>query len=247
MVSGRRRPLEVRPRSWCSLSARLGDKYQVDELAGKYEFTGHTPLTVPEALEVKEELETIDQLLKQLEEAAKTAQIGIIDLEELSQFAEPGDVEKLNELQQQIEELPAADGRAARPGARPEGLSAHAQGLSPVPGQAAGANLQQPASLAHRPASGPIVGEGAVELQHTKPYEFGDSVANMDMPGSFINAMIRGGAGLADPAEAGRHRDPPHAQHAQVRHGGADGHERLDALRRAVHQRQADGAWRSRA
>ena len=24
---------------------------------------------------------------------------------------------------------------------------------------------------------GPVVGEGAVELQHTKPYEFGDSVA----------------------------------------------------------------------
>ncbi len=29
---------------------RLGDKYQVDELAGKYEFTGQTSLTVPEAL-----------------------------------------------------------------------------------------------------------------------------------------------------------------------------------------------------
>ena len=28
---------------------------------------------------------------------------------------------------------------------------------------------------------GPIVGEGAVEMQQTKPYEFGDSLANMDM------------------------------------------------------------------
>ena len=43
---------------------------------------------------------------------------------------------------------------------------------------------------------GPIVGEGAVELQHTKPYEFGDSVANMDIPASLTNAMIRGGPGL---------------------------------------------------
>jgi uncharacterized protein with von Willebrand factor type A (vWA) domain len=43
---------------------------------------------------------------------------------------------------------------------------------------------------------GPIVGEGAVELQQTKPYEFGDAVANMDMPASLVNAMIRGGTAL---------------------------------------------------
>ena len=39
------------------------------------------------------------------------------------------------------------------------------------------------------------VGEGAVELQTTKPYEFGDSVANMDVTGSFVNALIRKGPG----------------------------------------------------
>src|SRR5262245_58858023 len=57
------------------LMERLGEKYQVDELAAKYEFTGQTPLTIPKALEVKQELETIDKLLQQLEEALKTAQI----------------------------------------------------------------------------------------------------------------------------------------------------------------------------
>src|SRR5262249_43710032 len=40
------------------LVERLGEKYQVDELAAKYEFTGRTPMSVPKALEVKEELET---------------------------------------------------------------------------------------------------------------------------------------------------------------------------------------------
>src|SRR5262249_22674705 len=38
------------------LVGRLGEKYQVDELAAKYEFTGRTPMTVPKALEIKEEL-----------------------------------------------------------------------------------------------------------------------------------------------------------------------------------------------
>src|SRR5204862_6739099 len=43
---------------------------------------------------------------------------------------------------------------------------------------------------------GPVVGEGATELQATKPYEFGDSVTNMDIPSSLVNAMLRGGAEL---------------------------------------------------
>jgi uncharacterized protein with von Willebrand factor type A (vWA) domain len=38
---------------------------------------------------------------------------------------------------------------------------------------------------------GPIVGEGATEMQQTKPYEFGDSVTHMDIPQSMINAMLR--------------------------------------------------------
>src|SRR5207244_1273629 len=46
----------------------LGEKYLVDELAGKYEFTGRTRMDVPKALEVKEELEEIDRLLKQIEQ-----------------------------------------------------------------------------------------------------------------------------------------------------------------------------------
>src|SRR5690606_4523731 len=83
---------------------RLGDKYPIDELASKYEFTGHTPMTVPEALEIKEELEKIDRLLEQLEQAAKTAQVGIIDMQELAEFANPGDLEKLNQLQKQVED-----------------------------------------------------------------------------------------------------------------------------------------------
>ena len=235
-------------RQLVQLIDRLGDKYQVDELAAKYEFTGRTSMTIPQALEIKEELETIDRLLKQLEEAAKTAQIGVIDMESSAEFAEPGDIEQLNALGPADRGVPARAGRAAGPGTNGQRLPAHAQGLSAVPGPAAGADLQQPA----RPSrtgrhQGPIVGEGAVELQQTKPYEFGDSLANMDIPGSLINAMIRDGPGLARAAEARGHRDPPHAQHAQVRHGRAAGHERLDALRRPVHQREADGPGAGRA
>src|SRR5439155_7718426 len=43
---------------------------------------------------------------------------------------------------------------------------------------------------------GPVVGEGATEMQQTKPYEFGDSVTHMDIPASMVNAMLRSGPGL---------------------------------------------------
>src|SRR5262249_59032074 len=41
-----------------------------------------------------------------------------------------------------------------------------------------------------------VTGEGAVETQRTKSYEFGDSVTQMDIPGSMVNALIRNGPGL---------------------------------------------------
>jgi uncharacterized protein with von Willebrand factor type A (vWA) domain len=202
-------------RQLLQLVERLGEKYQVDELAGKYEFTGRTPMTVPEALEIKKELEKIDELLKQLEEAAKTAQIGIIDMEALSELLEPGDIEQLSDLQRQIQDY-------LRQAAEQQGLEQAKGGgfqMTPKAYRIFQSRLltqifdQLHASRSGR-HTGPIVGEGAVELPQTKQYEFGDSVANMDMPGSLINAMIRNGPGLpirlkADDIEIHRTRNNP--------------------------------------
>jgi len=183
-------------RQLLQLVETLGDKYQVDELASKYDFTGRTPLTVPEALEIKQELETIDKLLKQLEEAMKTAQIGIIDMEELAQFAEPGDMEQLLGLQRQINEY-------LKHLAEQQGMEKTRAGFQMTPKAfrlfqsklltQIFEQLQASRSGRHQ---GPILGEGAVEMQQTKGYEFGDSVTNMDIPSSFVNALLRAGPGL---------------------------------------------------
>ncbi len=179
------------------LVERLGEKYQVDELAAKYEFTGRTPMTVPQALQIKQELEQIDKLLKQLEEAMKTAQIGIIDMEALAEFAEPGDVEQLSALQQQIQDY-------LREVAERQGLEQAARGgfqMTPKAYRLFQSRLltdlfsEMQASRSGR-HQGPIIGEGATEMQQTKTYEFGDSVTHMDMPASLVNAMIRNGPGL---------------------------------------------------
>ena len=173
----------------------LGQKYEVEQLAAKYEFTGRESMTVPRAIEVKEELERIDELIRQLEEAAETAQIGIIDMEALAEFAEPGDVDQLSALQQQVQDY-------LREIAERQGLEQHKGQfrLTPKAYRIFQAKLLErlfselaPSRTGRHEAG--VVGEGAVELQATKPYEFGDSIANMDIPGSFVNALVRQGPG----------------------------------------------------
>ena len=78
------------------------EKYEIEELVSKYQFQGHTGLTVEQALAVKQELEQIDELLKQLEEAREPAQIAVIDMEALSEFTEPDDLAQLEALRQMV-------------------------------------------------------------------------------------------------------------------------------------------------
>jgi uncharacterized protein with von Willebrand factor type A (vWA) domain len=193
---------------------RLGEKYEVDELAAKYEFTGHEAMTVPKALAVKEELEKIDELLKQLEEARKTARIGIIDMDLLSEFAEPGDVDQLSALQQQIQDY-------LRELAEQQGLEQQRGQfrLTPKAYRLFQGKLLEKLFTEMAPSrtgrhQGPVVGEGAVELQAVKDYEFGDSITNLDIPGTFVNALVRSGPGLpvqfkSDDIQVHRTRNTP--------------------------------------
>lgn len=175
------------------VTERLGEKYQIDELASKYDFTGNTQLTIEEALAIKEELEKIDELLKQLEEARETAQIAIVDMEALESFVEEGQLDDLKNVQRMVEEyvkemaerqgLDQKDGRFEM---TPKAYRLFQSKLL----ENIFSNLEAARSGRHQ---GEIEGEGAVELQQTKPYEFGDSITQMDIPQTFVNAMLRQG------------------------------------------------------
>ena len=172
----------------------LGNKYQIDELASKYYFTGKEPLTIEEALAIKEELEKIDELLEQLEEARETAQIAVIDLDELSEFVPEQHMHSLEEMQRMIENYMRE--MAERQGIEHDGkqFQLTPQAFRVFQGKLLTrifSQLQASRSGRHQ---GEIIGEGAIELQQTKPYEFGDSVTQMDIPQSMINAMLRQGA-----------------------------------------------------
>jgi len=169
----------------------LGNQYQLEELGSRYEFHGVTPLTVEQALAIKEELEKIDELIEQIQEARENAQIYVIDMEALAEFVEQGEMEQLGQIQQLVEDYLAEM-------AEQQGL-AHEQGVFQLTPQAYRifqgtllarifSDLEASRTGRHQ---GPVVGDGAVEMQQTKPYEFGDSLAQMDIPQSFINALLR--------------------------------------------------------
>jgi hypothetical protein len=150
------------------LVERLGEKYQIDQMARKYEFTGRKSMTVDEALEIKRELEKIDKLLKQLEEAAKNAQLYFIDMDELSEFADQQDLDELSKIQQQIAEQ-------LRHMAEQQGLQKDRKGYQLTPqayrlfqGRLLERIFSQLKSSRTGRHTGPILGEGAVELQSTK-------------------------------------------------------------------------------
>jgi len=175
----------------------LAAKYQIEELANSYAFTGREPLTIDEALAVKEELETIDKLLEQLKEAEKSAQLAIIDMEELAQFAEleeqMGQMESLNKLQQQIQDY-------IRQEAERQGIERTKDGFRLTPGalrvfqkkllSEIFTSLQAARSGRHDTN---ITGDGAVEIEKTKPFEFGDSASNVDVVGTLLNGIARVG------------------------------------------------------
>jgi uncharacterized protein with von Willebrand factor type A (vWA) domain len=170
----------------------LGEMAGIEELLDKYDFTGRERVDVPEALELKKILEQIDELLRQLEEAAKTAQIGLIDMEALSEFVPEGNLNDLQELREQISNM-------VKEAAERQGLERDEQGyyqLTPRAYKAFQSRLLQ-RIFSHLEAGrsgrhdGRIVGDGSVELPSTKSYEFGDSVSNLDATQSILNALLK--------------------------------------------------------
>ncbi len=179
-----------------NIAARMSDKHNLEELESKYDFVGNESMSISKALEIKDELEKIDELLRQLEQASENAQIGVIDLDMLREFADKGDMQKLEEMHQQIENM-------MREQAERQGLEKNPDGkggfrLTPQAYKIFQGRLLQRIFSELAPSRtgrhvGEVIGEGAVELQQTKPYEFGDSVANIDLPQTVINALLRQG------------------------------------------------------
>jgi uncharacterized protein with von Willebrand factor type A (vWA) domain len=174
-----------------ALIDRLGDLYRVEEMAAKWSFSGREVLAVPQALEVREQLEEIERLLRQLDEARSSAQIYRLDLEALGRYVEAGELDELSALRQQVRDM--VEQMALEQGLR---RTAGGFGLTPKALRIFQGKLLERIFAALDPSrtgrhQGDVIGEGPVELVPTRPYQFGDSVAHMDIPGSLVNALLR--------------------------------------------------------
>lgn len=169
----------------------LGEKYQIDYLASNWDFTGKKSLSIPEAIEILDELKRIEELLKQLEDSKENAQLAIIDLDELSEFADSEAIENMKQFQEQVQqylkdamENQGITGKDGQVHLSPKAYKLFQGKLL----DRIFSDLKASKSGRHQNS---VDGEGAVETQRTRPYEFGDSVAQMDIPQTMINAMLR--------------------------------------------------------
>ena len=169
----------------------LGEKYQVDYLASNWDFTGKKSLSIPDAIEILGELKRIEELLKQLEDSKENAQLAIIDLDDLSEFADSEAIENMKQFQEQVQqylkdvmENQGITGKDGQVHLSPKAYKLFQGKLL----DRIFSDLKASKSGRHQNA---VDGEGAVETERTRPYEFGDSVAQMDIPQTMINAMLR--------------------------------------------------------
>lgn len=169
----------------------LGTQLEIEQLLSKYAFTGRQPLTPPQAIDIKEELETIDRLLEQLREARKNAKIGVVDMDALRRFVDEADVDQLRSMEQRISELIREQAELAGLERDAAGYRLGPKALRTIQNKLLDeifSELQESRSGRH---TGPIAGEGAIETQRTRPYEFGDSAAHLNVAQTLTNAAAR--------------------------------------------------------
>ncbi len=193
---------------------RLAEVYQVEDLLTKRTFTGREVLDVPGALRVRDELDTIDKLLEQLRQAEKDARVGVIDADDLAEFLDADAMAQFNQLAEMVRE-------ALRAHAQAQGLDATREGYRLTPRaysifqkkllREIFADLQAARSGRHHAVPR---GEGVVEIERTRPYEFGDPVTSLDVVRTLANAAARTPPGTPlrptlDDVEVHRTRNTP--------------------------------------
>lgn len=169
----------------------LGERLEVEQLDARWEFTGREALSVGDAIAVKEELEEIERLLEQLRQAQRDAKIVRIDLDALRQFVDDADVDDLRAMGERVAEMIEQQAEQAGLERDADGFKLGPKAMRTIQGSLLDAIFSELDAARSGRHEGPIVGEGAVELPRTRPYEFGDSAAHLDVSQTILNATAR--------------------------------------------------------
>ncbi|MBI3394781.1 MAG: hypothetical protein HY042_02990, partial [Spirochaetia bacterium] len=185
-----------------SLIRDIEDHDTISSGAKKYQFTGQSPLGRPEALVILQQLDEITKLTEALEDAMKSGDLFNFNLEKLARYLGQESYQEFLERREQIfdqlKELLEKQGRIVRDeetgemklspsSIRKIGRRALEEIFSSMKSDTAGGSHE-----AHE------TGDSDNVSSRTRPLEFGDSLANMDISSSIVNAFIR--TGQARPA-----------------------------------------------
>lgn len=184
---------EIRPllRDLGDLAQKMGS---LSELYSSHEFTGQENPSLSEAERLKERLEMLDSLQEQLEDALEYGDLFNMEIEGLKEIlgeeAAQALESKRDELKQQFQEALKATGQVDYD--ENEDLYKMTPGAARKIGEKA---LKEVFSRLFTDGLGrhhaTFTGDGNVETTATRPYEFGDSLTSLDLPGSLLNSAIR--------------------------------------------------------
>ena len=173
----------------------MGDLDAIEGLRDGWPFTGRTAPTIEEAVEIRTELERLENLLEQLRDALKNARPAVVDLEELQDFVNEADLSEFKQVRERAEEL-------LRQAAEQEGLIQDEDGWRLGPGAmrryqstllaSVFASMKGSRHGRHDPVER---SDGAIELPATRDWEFGDPASALDLPASVLNAVVRADGG----------------------------------------------------
>ena len=169
----------------------------VQGLVDGWSFTGRAVPSIEQAIALREELEAIERLIEQLEEALRNARPAIVDLDELREFVDEPSLSEFEAIRERAREL-------LEELAEQEGLVRDEEGWSLGPKAMRRYQSTLLASVFSSMQGGrhgrhdPVEQEdGAIELPSTRPWSFGDPASSLDLPASIVNAASRGGEELS--------------------------------------------------
>lgn len=187
--------IEGLPRAELSRAVReLEDLAAIENGQLQYDFRGKTKLGKKEALEILELLAELDKLMQALREAEENGDLFNFSLEQIARHLGPEQyqefLERRERILEQMRELMEKDGRVVQeesgelrlsPGSiRRIGRRALEEIFSSMKADSAGG--------AHNAAES---GDSESTSSSTRPMEFGDSVSNLDLPASIVNAFVK--------------------------------------------------------
>ena len=187
-----------RPVSMEDIASVIQDMEDLDDLVAgekKYRFTGSTPLSRDEAIDILKHLDDLEKLMQALKEAEESGDLFNFNLEKLAQYLGPEQFEEFLEKREQIfeklRELLEKQGKIV-----PDPETGEMR-LSPESVRKIGRRaLEEIFSKLKADTSGGMhsadeTGESENVSSKTRPFDFGDPVSNLDLSSSIVNGYVR--------------------------------------------------------